>query len=190
VVSSFLNKISVQDLERPARKVCSLIFKQRGMNDNEVEQNLKNGVRPSFVEFVAFLGCTRDQELDCHWRSQCSFFTFDKYDEIFALETLDADWPKSTLNHIRLVEGWGNFTTRHNKIAHEHKELKISNVVPCAPGEEIQRLMIENGIVPATTLFFSCEKVLQTFKKRFADDLNVFESLFPSLIKRTSGIGL
>ena len=160
------------------------------MNDNEIDQHLETGARPSFVEFVTFLGSTADQNLDCHWRSQCSFFTFDSYDEIFALETLDVDWPKSTLHHIRLIEGWGNFTTRSSKIAHEQKELNISNLVPCAPGEEIQRMMAENAVVPATRLFFSSEEALQIFKKRFADDLFVFESLFPSLIKKTSGMDL
>jgi hypothetical protein len=188
-ISAFLNKISRQTLEPPARQVCALIFKnQRRMNDKEVDQHLESGVRPSFAEFVTFLGYTPDKDLDCHWRSQCTFFTFEKYDKIFALETLDADWPKSGLNHIQMVEGWGNPTTRGNKIVREQKDLGISSLVPYAPGEEIQRLMTENGTVPATPLFFNCERALQIFKTRFADDLFVFESLFPSLIQETSGM--
>ena len=177
-VSAYLDKIIKYDLEVFAYEACEAIFKYQGVGHEDAGHLIESGKRPSFEQYIAYLVRTPDYELDSHWRSQCSFFTFMKYDRIFALETLSSDWRKSEFGHIHLTDPDDSHRSIINKgIASCNLDLGITGSISALPGEILRTKMNEKSLVPSTEMFFDSAEIRHIFIRRFADDLNVFEYL-------------
>lgn len=190
-VSAYLDKIIKEDLEIYAREACEAIFHYCGFSDEDMRCLIKRGKRPTFEQFIEYLVRTPDYELDSHWRSQCSFFTFMKYDRIFALEKLDCDWTASDFGHIPLTDPpVSHRSSANKKIASSNSELGIPGNISALSGEILRNVMSEKGLTPSTEMFFNSPEIRNIYSTRFADDLNVFEYLFPSIIRESSGIKL
>lgn len=185
LVSAYLDKIA-KPVEDFGWDVCFQIIKnQRQIPEEEIPQTINEGNTPTFREFVDFLSRRSDRELNEHWRSQCSFFTFEQYDEIFALETLQEPWVASCFAHIPLVTSRPHATTHGRTIVKSLDDLGVPIQVCDVFGGMLRRAMEDRSIVPATDLFFADAHVLNKFCSRYADDIVVYRSLFPVISDTT-----
>ncbi len=188
-ISVYLDKIIPIELELFALQSCIRIFKACGSTGLEAEAKIGRGERPSFQQFIYFLKNTPDVRSDPHWRSQCSFFAFMDYDYIFSLELVESQWEHSALAKYSLRDrvNWHR-TTRGRLVANSAEDLNLNDVVSHVDGRHIYDLMIEKGIVPSPGLFFAEREIADMFIDRYADDLKLYEHVYPGFIRSHSGI--
>jgi hypothetical protein len=179
IVSAYLNKILNPTPAPFVLDVCISVFKdQRHLADAKITEEILTGARPTFLEFVRYLSCRSDEEINEHWRSQLSFCVFTDYNEIFLVDNLTDLWEKSSLSHIQLSQDYTKQATSYKKkvvrqFVNDEITRQIHNI-------ELNRLLPaghDSEIFPHYSLFFQDEETKKLFCDRFADDIFLYNSI-------------
>jgi hypothetical protein len=187
ILSAYLDKIIARELEPFAFDACVSILERRDLTRCEAERHVQNGERPSFMEFISFLKDTRDVVSNPHWRSQCSFFLFTDYDYIFPLTLINLYWETSIFSQFQLSDRIYWHRTSRGRIAVEDVEsVGLARAVYDMKGQHIYEFMIERNMVPSVSSFYSSTKLFDLFVDRYINDLRLYETLFPGLVRLTS----
>jgi hypothetical protein len=189
IVSAFLDKIS-NPKKNVGLDVCETIFKNQRNIENENENDIKNLIdsknTPTFLEFMQYVSMRDDNNLNEHWRSQCSLSLFDEYDLIFSFENLNNEWNNSILGKYPIIKHDKHTTNYGGDTSCDYNPFWDEDIA-LLPGALIVDRLKKLQISIDKNVFYKNDEVKELFINRFADDIYIYRHFFPELAEKEFG---